>query len=120
MDIYVGRRLRELRETSGISQEKLAYLVGPTYQQLQKYESARNRISASMLYDLSCTLHVAPAYFFEGYTPGKTAPTVTSKRPYPPVPVSWSRLYHDLKSADRPAAKKMIQCLIRMSKDAAD
>ena len=120
VDIYVGIRLRELREASGISQPNLAKTVGPTSQQLQKYDSGKNRISASVLYDLGRALHVDPAYFFEGYTPDETAPPVTLKSPLPPIPVSWSRLYLDLKPADRPAATKIIKSLIRLSQPATD
>jgi transcriptional regulator with XRE-family HTH domain len=40
--------------------------VGITYQQIRKYESGENRLSASMLYRLSRLFGVDPAFFFEG------------------------------------------------------
>ncbi len=40
--------------------------LGLTYQQIRKYESGENRLSASRLYQLSKLLKVEPAYFFRG------------------------------------------------------
>ena len=37
-----------------------------TYQQVQKYEKGTNRISASVLYEISGALKIEPGYFFEG------------------------------------------------------
>src|ERR1051325_5238308 len=67
VDIYVGARVRERRTELGISQEKLAEALGLTFQQVQKYERAANRISASRLYRMGMTLGVDVPYFFEGY-----------------------------------------------------
>ena len=67
VDVHVGRRVRERRIELGISQEKLAAELGLTFQQVQKYERAANRISASRLYRMGMTLGVDVPYFFEGY-----------------------------------------------------
>jgi transcriptional regulator with XRE-family HTH domain len=53
-----------------MSQEKLGDALGLTFQQVQKYEKATNRISASRLQHVSRILQVAIAYFFEG-SPGQ-------------------------------------------------
>ena len=66
VDIHVGRRVRERRTEFGISQPELAAAFGIAYQQLYKYEQAKNRISASRLYELSEALDVPVAFFFEG------------------------------------------------------
>ncbi len=50
----------------GLSQEKLGDALGLTFQQVQKYEKGINRIGASRLQQISRTLEVPPAYFFEG------------------------------------------------------
>ena len=47
VDLHVGLCLREQRIQLGMSQPKLAAALGITYQQLYKYEHAKNRISAS-------------------------------------------------------------------------
>lgn len=65
IDLYVGKRLRLRRKMLKISQEKLACLLGLTFQQIQKYELGKNRISASRLWDLSQVLGVAPDFFYE-------------------------------------------------------
>ena len=66
VDIHVGLRLRQRRTELGISQPELAAALGIAYQQLYKYEQAKNRISASRLYELSKALDVPVASFFEG------------------------------------------------------
>lgn len=69
VDIHVGKRLRERRQNLDIGQKMLARRVGNiAYQQLQKYETAGNRISVSRLYEFSKALDVPVKYFFEGYT----------------------------------------------------
>jgi transcriptional regulator with XRE-family HTH domain len=67
VDIYVGERVKERRLELGISQQKLAEALGLTFQQVQKYEGAANRISASRLYRIGEVLGVDVPYFFEGY-----------------------------------------------------
>jgi len=49
-----------------MSQEKLGEALGLTFQQVQKYEKGTNRIGASRLQQISKSLNVPPAYFFEG------------------------------------------------------
>lgn len=67
-DIHVGQRLRQRRLTLGLSQQDVADACGIRFQQIQKYETGANRVSASRLCDLAGILHVAPSYFFEGLT----------------------------------------------------
>ena len=50
----------------GISQTALAEVVGVTFQQVQKYEKGKNRVSASRLQQIADALKVAPGFFFEG------------------------------------------------------
>lgn len=57
-----------------MSQEKVANEIGITFQQLQKYERGANRISASVLYELSHILKVPPSFFFDGLAEGATHP----------------------------------------------
>jgi transcriptional regulator with XRE-family HTH domain len=66
VDVHVGSRVRERRMTLGMSQPKLAAALGIAYQQLYKYEQAKNRISAARLYELSKLLGVPVTFFFEG------------------------------------------------------
>ena len=66
IDKHVGSRVRMRRVLLGMSQEKLGEALGLTFQQVQKYEKGTNRIGASRLQQISKTLNVPPAYFFEG------------------------------------------------------
>ena len=49
-----------------MSQEKLGFALGLTFQQVQKYEKGANRIGASRLQQISHILQVPVAFFFEG------------------------------------------------------
>ena len=54
------------RKFLGMSQEGLAETIDLTFQQVQKYERAANRVSASKLWEMARTLKTSIAYFFEG------------------------------------------------------
>jgi transcriptional regulator with XRE-family HTH domain len=66
IDKHVGSRVRMRRILLGMSQEKLGEALNLTFQQVQKYEKGTNRIGASRLQQISKTLNVPPAYFFDG------------------------------------------------------
>jgi transcriptional regulator with XRE-family HTH domain len=70
IDKHVGSRARMRRMMLGMSQEKLGDALGVTFQQVQKYESGTNRISASRLQQMSNILRVPVPFFFEG-APGQ-------------------------------------------------
>lgn len=65
IDIFVGNRIKQKRRTLKLSQQQLAEELHISFQQLQKYESGQNRISASRLWDLSQILNEPISYFFE-------------------------------------------------------
>ena len=66
VDVHVGKRIRQRRWLTGMTQQKLAELVGIKFQQIQKYETGANRVSASRLWDIADALDVQVAFFFEG------------------------------------------------------
>lgn len=66
VDRHVGLRIRLRRKELGVSQEKLAESIGLTFQQVQKYERAANRVSASKLWEMARALDTSVAYFYEG------------------------------------------------------
>ncbi len=70
VDIFVGKRIRAQREMRGVTQGWLAEQIGISFQQLQKYETAANRVSPSKLFGIADALGVPPTHFFEGF--GKT------------------------------------------------
>jgi transcriptional regulator with XRE-family HTH domain len=66
VDVHVGRAVRWRRKLRGLSQQALAERIGLTFQQVQKYETGANRISASALHAISGALEVPVAFFFDG------------------------------------------------------
>ena len=66
IDIHVGSRIRLRRNMLGMSQEKLGDAFGLTFQQVQKYESGKNRMGASRLQQAADILGVEVPFFFEG------------------------------------------------------
>lgn len=71
VDRHVGLRIRMRRKELGISQEKLAEALGLTFQQVQKYERAANRVSASKLFEIARALNTSVAYFYVGLATGE-------------------------------------------------
>lgn len=66
VDVHVGKRIRHRRWMVGMTQQQLADSVGIKFQQIQKYETGMNRVSASRLWDIARTLGVSIGFFFEG------------------------------------------------------
>ena len=61
---YIGERLRHHRLMAGLSQENLATEILVTFQQYQKYEYGKNRLSAGKLYLLARALEVPVGMLF--------------------------------------------------------
>ena len=66
IDEHIGQRIQLRRVMMGLSQKDLAGTCGVTFQQIQKYESAGNRISASRLFEISVSLQTPISFFFHG------------------------------------------------------
>lgn len=66
VDVVVGARIAALREAIGQTQTDLAKACGITFQQIQKYESAANRVSCSRLAQIAKAQGVSPGSYFEG------------------------------------------------------
>lgn len=76
IDEYVGRRCRLERQKQEVSQMNLSSAIDISYQQIQKYEKADDRISASRLYQIAHFFKISPARFFEGLP--FTTPTLSN------------------------------------------
>ncbi|MFD1510876.1 helix-turn-helix domain-containing protein [Lacimonas salitolerans] len=66
VDVHVGKRIRQRRWLVGMTQQQLAESVGIKFQQIQKYETGANRVSASRLWDIAEALEVEVSFFFDG------------------------------------------------------
>jgi transcriptional regulator with XRE-family HTH domain len=71
IDHHVGQRLRAARMLAGISQETAGKLVSLTFQQIQKYESGKNRIAPGRLQILATAFGKPIGWFYED-APGAT------------------------------------------------
>src|SRR5262249_55213135 len=60
------RRIRERRIMLGLTQQRLAEMIGVTYQQAHKYERGINRVSAGRLFEIARALSAPITYFYEG------------------------------------------------------
>lgn len=69
VDDHVGEKIRERRTMLGMTQEHLASALDISYQQVQKYETGANRVSAGRLYEIARALETDVAFFFAGMEP---------------------------------------------------
>ena len=81
VDVHVGKRIRHRRWMAGTTQQQLAEKVGIKFQQIQKYETGMNRVSASRLWDIARVLNVPVSFFFEGLDAQPTAEGVNNDMP---------------------------------------
>ncbi len=95
VDVHVGARLRVRRTLLGMSQTTVGEAISLTFQQVQKYENGKNRISASQLHNLSRVLDVPVEYFFDDMPTAVAASSPTlgggkAKKPpsYEPNPMA--------------------------------
>ena len=69
LDVHIGQRLRMRRKSLGLTQCRVASVLGVSAQQLRKYENGTTRMSAAALYRLAYQLGVPIMYFFCGSDP---------------------------------------------------
>lgn len=80
VDVHVGKRIRHRRWMVGMTQQQLGEAVGIKFQQIQKYETGMNRVSASRLWDIAHAMEVPIAFFFEGLE-GENAAAASAENP---------------------------------------
>ncbi len=79
VDVHVGKRVRHRRWMVGMTQQQLGDKVGIKFQQIQKYETGMNRISASRLWDIAHAMDVQISFFFEGLEEESDAPSAKTQ-----------------------------------------
>jgi transcriptional regulator with XRE-family HTH domain len=65
IDKHLGEQMHNRRRAVKMSQDRLAKQLGVTFQQIQKYESGKNRVSAARLYEICQVLGIPIASMFE-------------------------------------------------------
>ena len=63
----MGKALREIRLSNGLTQTKVGDALGFSFQQIQKYEKGINGVTSEKLLDLANVLQVPINFFYEGY-----------------------------------------------------
>jgi transcriptional regulator with XRE-family HTH domain len=69
VDRAVGPRIRRRRLELGLTQQRLAELVGVTDEQVHRYEASVHRVAAGRLHRIARALGVEIGYFFEDVDP---------------------------------------------------
>jgi transcriptional regulator with XRE-family HTH domain len=64
IDFTIGHSLRRARKAAGHSLSALGPMINLSPQQIQKYETAQNRVPASTLWKFAEILNVQITYFF--------------------------------------------------------
>lgn len=80
IDKYVGSRVRMRRKMLGKSQTDLADALGLTFQQVQKYENGKTRISPSRMFDIGTHMGVPAEFFYEGAAQVEPSAAATASR----------------------------------------
>ncbi|MBY3314683.1 helix-turn-helix domain-containing protein [Rhizobium laguerreae] len=121
VDAHVGQRIYLARQAKRMSQKVLAGRLGITFQQIQKYEKGKNRVSASVLYGIMCALDMPATYFFDGLAaPDRPAPEASppptrnlkAKEPLVAVQENVNLLQNYLTSS--PAVRKAVRSLLSL------
>lgn len=124
IDRKIGQRVRSRRLEIGMSQERLAELLGVTFQQVQKYEKGVNRIAASRLHDIAASLDMPVARFFEGLTAGRAAGVAESAQDYvddvlaTPEGAQLMQLFASIKSVK--VRRRVIELVKALSEEATE
>lgn len=66
VDVIAGRNLHIARRLAGYTQQRLGAEVGLTFQQIQKYENAKNRMSISRAWQFAKILGIGFSTFVDG------------------------------------------------------
>ncbi|MBQ8473398.1 MAG: helix-turn-helix domain-containing protein [Alphaproteobacteria bacterium] len=106
IDEHIGRRIQLRRNMLGLSQKDLADACGVTFQQIQKYETAGNRVAASRLFEIGMAMDTPVSFFFMGL-PGNLPDETKTTRSQPVMRVC-------SQAADDPMGKNETLELIKL------
>lgn len=108
---HVSRKIHTRRIELGMTQKKVAEALGVSFQQFQKYENAKNRLSAGRLYQLAEILDTQITYFFENYEQQDTEKTERPKNAVDTI--ASARLVRQFDSISSPAIRQSVLGVIR-------
>ncbi len=108
IDIILGKNLRFIRMSCGLSQQDLGRAIGVSFQQIQKYENGKNKMSGARMLAMAKHLDIPINDFFRNldYT--------TSKNDFPKnVDKTTVELIYLFNSLHSPQTKKALINLIK-------
>lgn len=108
-DVRLGQALRTARMQAGMSQGELARRIGVAFQQIQKYEAAKNRIAASTLVEIADALGISPASLLG---------LADAPLPLSPTDLEMLEVWRRLEPEDQATALKLFASLARRVGDA--
>jgi len=120
VNAHIGSRVKMWREFLRLSQEKLGSQLDVSFQQVQKYENGKNRISVEQLLDIARILDTDPGFFYAGLANSGAAQSGFSERQSAIYPED-SREGHELHTAFmRIKSKKVRRNIVDLVKAVAD
>jgi len=74
----IGEKVKFRRQDIGMSQERLAEILGVSYQQVQRYENGKNKLNVENIQLIAEALSVPVSFFFSSEIPQVAAEPATS------------------------------------------
>lgn len=111
----IGRKIRERRVQTGLSQGELGERLGVSYQQVQKYEKGANQLTVERLQKIAEILNVGIDYFLKRLPQMSEVPP-----PYGGLSAEERRLLRHYRTIVNPSARRaffrLIQVVAQMAK----
>ncbi len=108
--IIIGKNLRNLRESRGLSQTVLGHALGVSFQQIQKYERGESAMSVLRLHALSRFLEVPYDAFFAGIAPDMPAQPLPAAL-HPAIVMRAWKIQQSCSAPDRSKLLKIIDIM---------
>ena len=106
----IGERIKKRRVELGLSQEKLAYALGVTYQQVQRYENGTNRLNVENIQLIADILSLPVSHFFAS---DKTLMVSEEATPY--LPADKSKLMKYFRKIENDSSKNLVIQVARLA-----
>lgn len=107
IDRFVALRIKELRLLAGMTQQQLASQLGISSQQMHKFETGIDRLSAGRLLAIARAFDIEVAHLFEGYRGPMPEPIVDPKT---------TRMLHNMKDSFLELKPKQQDALTRLAR----
>lgn len=111
VDAHIAEQIRTRRLAAKLTQSALGEALGVTFQQIQKYENASNRVSAARLLDLASTLGCEVRDFFPKAEHGEPSALVEAPTRVPTDSPPLASMYEQLSAPSRSIVARLIRIL---------